>query len=96
MKIGALDSLSKRARGSYMLRAEHQECFAVPNMPKQPGDAVLCRDGRAKVSGKTVGIWWKDDYRWYHFAPAENQKPVVSRFFRDELKAAIPQYLSEG
>ena len=67
----------------------------MPNMPRQPSDAVLCRDGRVKVSGQVVGVWWMDrDHHFYHFAYQEGDEPVLTDFFRHDFKASIPKFLN--
>lgn len=67
----------------------------MPNMPRQPGDAVLCREGRVKVAGRIVGVWWMDrDHHFYHFAFREGDGPVLTDFFRHDFKAAIPRFLN--
>ena len=70
----------------------------MPNLPKEPGDAVLSRDGTVKVNGVIVGVW---EYEapdimppTYHFAFAKGQDPEFSRFFRQLFKAELPQYLA--
>ena len=71
----------------------------MPNMPKQPGDAVLSRDGTVKVNGRTVGVYWVDCNRLYHFdfkRPESEELGwgVVTSVFRHTFKAAIPAYLA--
>jgi hypothetical protein len=72
------------------------------NMPKQPGDAVLSRNGTVKVDGDTVGVWWLGQWPsdpgqgvmpMYYFALAKDELPAVTAMFRHQFKAAIPQYL---
>jgi hypothetical protein len=71
-------------------------------MPRQPGDAVLSRDGTVKVDGDTVGVWrlgqWPPDpgqgvMRMYYFSFAKDELPCVTAMFRHHFKAAIPRYL---
>lgn len=69
---------------------------SMPNLPKQPGDAVLTRDGIVKLNGKNIGVWWRDDYHWHHFAEWDGGEPLLSTFFRHELRSAIPQFLLTG
>jgi hypothetical protein len=69
----------------------------MPSTPKQPGDAVLSRDGTVKINGEIVGVWWLENWkgvmRMYNFAFAEGEDPVVSDVFKDLFKADIPKYL---
>ncbi len=64
-------------------------------MPKQPNDAVLSKDGTVKLNRMVIGVWWVDEYRWYHFALTERHEPVVSNIIRHEFKAAISNYMNE-
>ena len=68
----------------------------MPTMPKQPRDAVLCRNGKVKLDGKIVGVWWIDGNDLYHFGFTGGQEwGSVSSVFRYELKTLIPVYLDE-
>ena len=64
----------------------------MPTKPRKPRDAVLRRDGTVKLAGAVVGVWWRDDYHWHHFASADGDEPLVSCFFRDELRTAIAEF----
>lgn len=68
----------------------------MPNMPKQPNDAVLCRDGGVKLKGKVVGVWCDDNNHLFQFALAHGQEPVLTDIFRHTLKAKIGEYLSKA
>ena len=68
----------------------------MPTKPRQPGDPTLGKDGTVKLKGEAVGVWWNDDYHWYHFAPTEGQEPVLSLPFRHELRTAIAEHLNSG
>lgn len=70
----------------------------MPNMRKQPGDAILSRDGTVKVNGVSVGVWWRGyweeaDVHFYHFALARDKEPLVTEQFRHRFKARIPEHL---
>lgn len=70
----------------------------MPNMPKQPGDAVLSRDGTVKLNGKKVGFWWVDSNDLYHFGftrpeNVNDERGAIASIFRHELKALIPTCL---
>jgi hypothetical protein len=71
----------------------------MPNLPKQPGDAVLSRDGTVKVNGARVGFWWVDGNDLYHFDFARPVDPswavgVTGHPIRHMFKAEIPRYLA--
>jgi hypothetical protein len=70
----------------------------MPNMPKQPGDAVLSRDGTVKLNKQFVGYWWVDGNDLYHFAQSKPEHPEtgwgeVTDIFRHDLKTRISEYL---
>src|SRR5262249_15154979 len=75
---------------------------AMPNMIRQPSDAVLNRDGTVKVNGADVGFWWVwADIRMYHFDikrpdNAATRTGVVGHTFEDQLKIEIPKYLAKN
>ena len=70
----------------------------MPNLPKQPGDAVLSRDGTVKVNGVEVGHWWVDGNDLYHFDLIKPKNPsrdwgCVTGVLMHEFKADIPRAL---
>ena len=73
----------------------------MPNRPKQPGDAVLSRDGTVKVDGVAVGFWWVDGNDLYHFdfkrpKDPESEWGIFSDVFRHHFKAKLPQALKDA
>ena len=69
----------------------------MPNMSKQPGDAVLSRDKTVKLDGKKVGYW---EYEapdimppQYHFSFEKGGDVVFSCTFKDNFKAQLPKFL---
>lgn len=67
------------------------ECTQLNDRQRPPGDARLSRDGTVKLRGFSVGVWWRDDYHWYHFAKELGADASVSRFSRRELMSAIAE-----
>ena len=67
----------------------------MSRIARQPGDARLSRDGFVKLKGATVGVWWRDEHHWYHFAKDHGTEPIISRFFRHELMSAIAEHLED-
>jgi hypothetical protein len=63
----------------------------MSRIERKQGDARLGRDGSVRLNGATVGVWWRDEYHWYHFALKQGDEPIVSRFFRHELMSAIAE-----
>jgi hypothetical protein len=69
----------------------------MPNMPRQPGDAVLCRDGRVTLDKQFVGYWWIDGNDLYWFGQTKPEWPEtdcgeVGDIFRHNLKTRISEY----
>lgn len=69
----------------------------MPNMPKQAGDPVLCRDGSVEVEGVKVGFWI---YRppdelppAYDFSFTKGGEIVFGRLFKQVFKADLPKFL---
>jgi len=73
------------------------EEVAMGNLPKQPGDAVLSRDGSVKVDGKKVGYWEYDapDIMppTYHFSYGKGGEIVFSRMWKHHFKAQLPFFI---
>jgi hypothetical protein len=72
----------------------------MPNMKKQPGDAVLSRDGTVKVNGEKVGYWTYEapdimPPTYHHFSHTKGGDIVFSQMWKHHFKEGLDR-LIEG
>jgi hypothetical protein len=69
----------------------------MPNLPKQPGDPVLSRDGTVKLDGKKVGYWTYEEPDImppiYHFSYEKGGEVVFSQMWKHHFKAQLPFFI---
>jgi hypothetical protein len=57
--------------------------------------AALCKDGSVVWEGSKVGLWWKDDFSGYNFAPFAENQAKVSAVTKTEFRNAVSANVSE-
>ena len=62
---------------------------------KQFRYATLCEDGTVEWEETKVGLWWKDDFSGYHFAPFDERQAKVSAIKKSEFRLAVSANVSE-
>jgi hypothetical protein len=58
-------------------------------------DAILCNDGSVNWSAEKIGLWWKDDFRGYNFAPFDDAQAKVTALTKAEFRTAVSANVRE-